>query len=146
MARQWNILLLALLWSIPYGATAAEFDNVSRSQMGGVTIETRSFPYHVVFCITANDNIKISSVLGVTFDADRAAGNSWDETLPKTITGPDWDFELPFRADIKTRFQPGGSRVEIRMGACSDHCDLLKFQVRVPYSQRNEIADTTCDK
>jgi hypothetical protein len=140
-----RIFLLAVALT-PLGSSASEVGNAVRAQTDGVTLDIRSLPDRVVFCIRAREDIKISSRYGVTFDADREDVDAWDENLPKTIEGPDWDFDLPLRVDIKTRPLAGERRIRIQLGACSDHCDLVKFNIRVP-SYRNEVvAEVTCSK
>jgi hypothetical protein len=144
--RRLNRILLLTAALIPLGSAAAEVPDVMRVQSDGVTLDIKSLVDRVVFCITAKENIKISAQYGVTFDADRLNAVGWDESLPKTITGPDWDFSLPLRVDLKTRSPSAERRIRIRLGACSDHCDLVQLDLRIPSHRGEVVSNVTCGK
>ena len=124
-------------------ALAAE-RNGARLQIGGVTLEASAQSEGVVFCVSATQNVKVSAMYGLTFFTDLPHRAQWLETLPKNVTAEGWDFVLPVRVVLKARPSDAPRPIEVRLGACSDHCEIETFKLVVPaFNARNSIA-TAC--
>ena len=136
-----SVLLAAIA---PSTASFGEESRVARAEHDGVTLEVETLADRVVFCISARESIKISAQYGVTIDASGRDKINWNERLPKTITLEKWDFDLPLRIEMNTKGPMAARRVNVRLGACSDHCDLVVFDVRAPRSISSSAGDTIC--
>jgi hypothetical protein len=134
-------LLMAIVQS---GSSLGEQSDAARVERDGVILEIQTLADRVVFCVSAREGIKISAQYGVTIDAYGRDKNVWNERLPKIITGDGWDFNLPLRIELNTRGSAAAGRVNIRLGACSDHCDLVVFDVRVPLGASSSAEGGIC--
>jgi hypothetical protein len=105
-----------------------------RAQSDGLSVEVMVQRNHVVFCIRAENDLKISSEYGVEFKADRRDARLWDERLPKVVTGAGDYFDLPLRIDLKSRGDVRGRRIAMDMGACSEAtlCTPVRFKLTLP--------------
>lgn len=135
------VLLAAIT---PSAASFGEESWVARAEHDGVTLEAETLADRVVFCISARAGIKISAQYGVTIDAAGPDKINWNERLPKTITLEKWDFDLPLRIEMNTKGPAAARRVNVRLGACSDHCDLVVFDVRARPSISSSAGGTIC--
>jgi hypothetical protein len=88
-------------------------------QKDGLSVAVASLADRVAFCITAADDLKISSEYGIEFKTDRRNSVFWLEALPKVVTGPPYYFDLPLRIELRTRGNVRERRIELNLGVCS---------------------------
>lgn len=105
-----------------------------RLQQSGVSLEVITEVDKVTLCITADDRTKISAQYGVSIESPGSEVGVWRAKLPERIASEDWDFKLPLRIDLRTRATAAGERPRVKLGACSDQCNLVTFYFYVPAS------------
>jgi len=95
-------------------------------RQSGVNLEVFTMPDRVVLCFNADDRTKISGQYGVSIESPADAG-TWQDRLPERIASEDWDFKLPLRVDMRTKREATGQKLRLKLGACSDQCNLVTF-------------------
>jgi hypothetical protein len=122
------ISVLTLAW-----ARLAAGDEM-RAQKDGIILRVRSVPDAIVFCFNAEGSLKIASDYGIRFKVVRNDRHLWNEVFPKTVTGPGWNFSLPFGVELRTRGDVQRRRIDVDLGACSEAtlCNPVNFQITLP--------------
>jgi hypothetical protein len=121
-----------------------ESENVVQFEVGGVVVEVTSEANAASFCVTAASPTKISAMYGLTFDsADRGQRET---SLPQTFYSDVWDFVLPVEVELKAHDVHSWRELTLKLGACSDHCEIDEFQLRVPPFRQKANSDSLCKR
>lgn len=125
---------------------AAHAADVVRAQSEGVSVDVMALRDHVAFCITAANDLKISSEYGVEFKVDRRDARLWDERFPKAVTAAPYYFDLPLRIELKSRGDVRQRRIELDLGACSEatYCTPVRFKLTLPSTYNYAAAGVQC--
>ena len=113
-----------------------------RLEKDGVRLAVEAHTDHVVFCISASGDLKVSSEYGVEFKSAKTTSKLWAEALPKVVTGPPYYFALPLRIELRTRGNAQERAITLALGACSaasNACVPITFEVNIPRPNTNKV-------
>lgn len=129
-------------------AGAAEAMPDVHAQQDGVTLDAYTRDDRIVFCFSAEKNVKVASDYGVEFKVPVNELNLWDEHLPKLVTKTGWYFDLPLRIDLKTRDTQHERQIDVNLGACTSakYCTPITLRIIIPAHQRETDKKIVCGK